>query len=57
MNEKNIKINDLTNIKTDIILNHYIDTLNLNKIKGGDVKCESRKAAVLLCNNSCDSSL
>lgn len=57
MNGKNIKINDLTNIKTDIILNHYIETLNLNKIKGGDVKCESRKTTILLCNNSCDSSL
>lgn len=40
MKNNNIIINDLTNLEIDLILNNYIDNLNLDNIKGGDVKCE-----------------
>lgn len=40
MKSNNKTINDLTNLGIDIILNNFIDSLDLGNIKGGDVECE-----------------
>lgn len=40
MKEIKREVNDLTNLEIDLILNNYIEKLNLNDIKGGDVECE-----------------
>lgn len=40
MKSNNKTINDLTNLEINVILNNFIDSLNLGNIEGGDVECE-----------------
>lgn len=42
MKEIKSEIKDLTNIKIDLILNKYIEKLNLDNSEGGDVECEPK---------------
>ena len=52
------KKNDFSDIRIDKIFDKLTEKLQLknsNEIKGGDVKCESRKSTILLFNNTSNS--